>query len=61
MLRYTVPAGGISAGTIVYYDDTLIPTLPTSGSAIWDMYTVSSTGLTILATNSSNGFDPANA
>ena len=58
-LRYTVPAGGISAGAVVHYDDTLISTLPSSGSDAWDMYSIDSAGVMTLATNINNGFDPA--
>jgi hypothetical protein len=59
-LRYTVPAGGITAGTVVHYDDTLIPSLPSSGSGTWDMYSIdSTTGAMALSTIINNGFDPA--
>lgn len=62
VLRYTVPVGGISAGTIIRYDDTMIPTLPSSGSATWDMYSINSvTGALALSTSIASGFDPANA
>ncbi len=59
-LRYTVPVGGISAGTIVRYDDTVIPTLPSSGSSTWDMYSIDPvTGALSLSTSSASGFDPS--
>jgi hypothetical protein len=59
-LRYTVPAGGLSAGTIVSFDDTMIPSLPTSGTSTWDLYTINpTTGAATLTTTITNGFDPA--
>jgi hypothetical protein len=59
-LRYTVPAGGIAAGAVVHYDDTLIPSLPSSGNGTWDMYSIdSTTGAMALSTIINNGFDPA--
>jgi hypothetical protein len=59
-LRYTVPAGGIAAGAVVHYDDTLIPSLPSSGTGTWDMYSIdSTTGAMALSTIINNGFDPA--
>lgn len=61
-LRYTVPAGGISAGTIVRYDDTMIPTIPSSGSSTWDMYNINgATGAINLSVSAGNTFDPATA
>jgi hypothetical protein len=60
VLRYTVPAGGITAGTVVHYDDTSIPSLPSSGTGTWDMYSIdSTTGAMALSTIINNGFDPA--
>lgn len=60
VLRYTVPAGGITAGTVVHYDDTSIPSLPSSGFGTWDMYSIdSTTGAMALSTIINNGFDPA--
>jgi LPXTG-motif cell wall-anchored protein len=59
LVRYTVPAGGISAGTVVRYDDSLIPSLPSSGSGTWDMYDINNDGTISLSTIASNGFDPA--
>lgn len=59
-LRYTVPVGGISAGTIVRYEDNMIPSLPSSGSSTWDMYSIDPiTGATTLSTSIASGFDPA--
>lgn len=59
-LRYTVPAGGIAAGTVIHYDDSYIPTLPSSGSGVWDMYSIDPiTGALTLSTSSSSGFDPS--
>jgi hypothetical protein len=61
LVRYTVPAGGISRGTIVHYDDTMIPVLPTSGSGLWDMYAIDPiTGALTLPTIIPN-FELANA
>ena len=59
-LRYTVPVGGISAGTIVRYEDNMIPSLPSSGSSTWDMYSIDPiTGATTLSTSIASGFDPS--
>ncbi len=59
-LRYTVPAGGITAGTVVRYDDTVVPSLPTSGSSTWDMFAIDdTTGALTLATSVGNIFDPS--
>lgn len=59
-LRYTVPIGGISAGTIVSFDDSLISSLPTSGSSTWDMFSIDpTTGAMSLTTAIASGFDPA--
>lgn len=59
-LRYTVPAGGITAGTIVSFDDNSIPALPTSGSSTWDMFSIDpATGAMSLTTAIASGFDPA--
>jgi hypothetical protein len=62
LVRYTAPAGGLTKGTIVSYDDTMVPTLPSSGSGVWDMYNINSTtGALTLSTSISSGFDAANS
>ena len=61
VVRYTSPAGGIAAGTIIRYQDSVIPALPSSGTGMWDMYAIdSTTGAMTLSTSSSNGYDSAN-
>lgn len=62
LVRYTVPAGGITRGTIVHYDDTMVPVLPSSGTGTWDMYSINSTtGALTLTTAIASGFEPASA
>lgn len=62
LVRYTAPAGGLAKGTIVHYDDTMIATLPSTGTGVWDMYSINgTTGALTLTTSIASGFEPASA